>query len=86
MTQLSEVDILDVLLREELSAFIAKVFATVSPSDIYLSNWHIDLIADHLMKCYRGDIKRLIITMPPRSLKSICTSVSFPTWVLGNDP
>ena len=86
MTQLSEVVILDALLREELSAFIAKVFATVSPSDIYLSNWHIDLIADHLMKCYRGDIKRLIITMPPRSLKSICTSVSFPTWVLGNDP
>ena len=30
--------------------------------------------------------KRLIITIPPRHLKSICTSVALPAWVLGHDP
>jgi predicted phage terminase large subunit-like protein len=31
-------------------------------------------------------MKRLIINMPPRSLKSIMASVSFPAFVLGHDP
>jgi len=74
------------LLREQLAAFIEKVFSAVSPSDIYQHNWHIELIADRLMQCYRGEIKRLIITVPPRSLKSICGSVAFPAWLLGKDP
>ncbi len=34
----------------------------------------------------KGEIKRLIITVPPRSLKSICASVAFPAFVLGHDP
>ena len=33
-----------------------------------------------------GEIKRLIILMPPRSLKSICASVALPAWLLGSDP
>ena len=33
-----------------------------------------------------GEIKRLIINMPPRSLKSISASVAFPAFVLGRDP
>jgi predicted phage terminase large subunit-like protein len=33
-----------------------------------------------------GEIKRLIINMPPRSLKSIASSVAFPAFVLGHDP
>src|SRR6185503_3871556 len=35
---------------------------------------------------FRGETKRLIITVPPRSLKSICASVAFPAFVLGHDP
>jgi len=34
----------------------------------------------------RGEVRRLIITVPPRSLKSICASVAFPAFVLGQDP
>ena len=33
-----------------------------------------------------GEIKRLIILMPPRNLKSICASVALPAWLLGRDP
>ncbi|MEN8129637.1 MAG: phage terminase large subunit [Pseudomonadota bacterium] len=78
--------VLEAILRQSLAAFIEKAFQVVSPSDLFLPNWHINVIADHLEQCYYGNIKRLIITMPPRSMKSICASVAFPCWVLGQDP
>lgn len=74
------------LMRQDLGSFIHKVFQTVDPARRYVHNWHLDAIAWHLQKCQEGRIRRLIITMPPRSLKSICASVAFPAWVLGKDP
>ena len=73
-------------LREDLSSFIQKTFSTVDPSAAYRHNWHIDSVAWHLEQCMQGKIRRLIITLPPRNLKSICASVAFPAWVLGIDP
>jgi hypothetical protein len=51
-----------------------------------LHNWHIEAIAWRLQQCLTGDVNRLVITLPPRSLKSICASVAFPAWALGHDP
>ena len=34
----------------------------------------------------RRQLRRLIITLPPRNLKSICASVAFPAFALGHDP
>ena len=78
--------VLKSILRKDLSSFIAKSFNTIDGSQAFLPNWHIDLIADHLVKAYRREIKRLVITMPPRNLKSISASVAFVAWALGNDP
>ena len=77
---------LDAILRSDLSLFVRKVFATVSPNDAFKPNWHIDAIAHELTRCHAGENRRLLITQPPRSLKSICASVAFPAWVLGHDP
>lgn len=49
-------------------------------------NWHLDAIAHHLSEVAAGRCKRLIITMPPRSLKSLSASIAFPAWLLGRDP
>jgi len=76
----------DVLLRNDLATFIARTFAHLDPQTPYAHNWHIDLLADRLTQVYQGKLRRLIITVPPRSLKSICASVGFPAWVLGRDP
>lgn len=73
-------------LRKDMSSFIQKSFATVDPSADYRHNWHIDAIAWQLERCLAGEVRRLIITLPPRNLKSICTSVAFPAWALGQDP
>ena len=74
------------LLRNDLSSFIQKTFPIVSPGTVYHHNWHIDAIAYQLQRCLNGAINRLIITLPPRNLKSIAVSVAFPAYVLGRDP
>jgi predicted phage terminase large subunit-like protein len=38
------------------------------------------------MACQGGEIKRLIINIPPRFLKSITVSVAWPAWLLGHNP
>jgi len=77
---------LDAVLRNDLASFIQRSFQTIVPAAEYQDNWHIEAIAWHLQQCLDGQIKRLIITLPPRNLKSICASVAFPAFVLGRDP
>jgi predicted phage terminase large subunit-like protein len=74
------------LLRSDFRAFLEKSFKTLSPGDKYVWNWHIDAIAWHLERVRRGELKRLIINMPPRSLKSLTASVAWPAFILGRDP
>jgi hypothetical protein len=78
--------LLQALLRHDFRAFVEKVFLTLSPGQIFIRSWHIDAIANQLERVRRGEIKRLIINMPPRSLKSIMASVAFPAFILGLDP
>jgi predicted phage terminase large subunit-like protein len=73
-------------LRENLSAFVEKTFATLEPGTAYQHNWHIDHLCWQLGRVARGELRRLIINVPPRSMKSITASVAFPAWVLGRDP
>src|ERR1700732_4721740 len=78
--------VLRAILRTELPFFIRKVFATISPGETYLHNWHVDAIAHQLMRVHAGEGRRLLINQPPRSLKSICVSVAYVAWLLGHDP
>lgn len=73
-------------LRYDLASFIAKVQNTLQPSSPYLDNWHIRAMTHKLQKCIKGDCKRLIITLPPRYLKSVSVSVAFVAYVLGLYP
>jgi predicted phage terminase large subunit-like protein len=74
------------LLRSDFRAFVHKAFTTLCPGQDYVSTWHVEAIARQLERVRRGEIRRLIINMPPRSLKSIMASVAFPAFVLGHDP
>src|SRR5450631_2170832 len=78
--------VLRAILRTELPFFIRKVFATISPGETYLHNWHVDAIAHQLMRVHSGEGRRLLINQPPRSLKSISVSVAYVAWLLGHDP
>jgi len=74
------------LLRNDFSTFIERSFYQLNPDVPFLPNWHIEVIASELDRCLRGETKRLIICVPPRSLKSHCASVAFPAWLLGHKP
>src|SRR5258705_4408225 len=74
------------ILRSDFYSFIGAIFPIVSPNDAFAPNWHIEAIAYQLTRVLNGEVKRLIITVPPRSLKSICASVAFPAFILGRDP
>ncbi|WP_171188234.1 phage terminase large subunit [Ruegeria sp. HKCCC2117] len=82
----SQQDVLDAILRTDFASFVARVFAEISGGDIFLANWHVNAIAWQLERIKRGDNTRLIVTMPPRYLKSIAISVAWPAWRLGHDP
>lgn len=81
-----EEEMLEAVLRLDFASFIGKVFSTINPGTEYQANWHIDLIAEYLEAVRCGQIKRLIINMPPRALKSVCVSVAWPAWLLALDP
>lgn len=74
------------MLRADFDVFIAKTLMTVDPSVEFIPNWHIHLIAQYLEAVRCGKIRRLIINMPPRSLKSVCVSVAWSAWLLGKNP
>jgi len=77
---------LDAILAQDFSAFVRKVFETVSPGDEFLPNWHVDAMTFAADGVVAGKIKRLITTVPPRHLKSIIFSVALPAYLLGKDP
>ena len=78
--------LLDAILRADFENFLRKCTVSLSPGEPFIHNWHIRALAWHLEQVRLGKIKRLIINMPPRSLKSIAASVAFPAFVLGHDP
>ncbi len=47
---------------------------------------HIDLLASELEAVARGEVKRLMVLMPPRHIKSELISRKFPAWYLGTHP
>src|SRR5271169_5713632 len=79
-------DALDALLRTQFIAFFQLCFLTLNPGATYMPNWHIDALAYHLALVWLGKIRRLIVNLPPRYLKSLMCSVALPAFVIGHDP
>ena len=72
--------------RLDFVSFIESVFNLLNPGRPFLMNWHILALAYHLELVRLGRIKRLIINLPPRFLKSLISSIAFPAFFLGHDP
>ncbi len=85
MALYTSTDVLAALRRREFFAFLAKTFQEVNPGTSFQPTGHLELMADRLQQCYLGNINRLIVTVPPRNLKSISASVALPAWLLGHD-
>mgnify|MGYP001793400727 CR=1 FL=1 len=78
--------VVDAILRSDFPSFVEKVFAEISGGDVFLPNWHIEAIGWQLDRVRQGTNTRLVVTMPPRYLKSITISVAWVAWMLGHNP
>src|SRR6266851_143323 len=73
-------------LRDDFCAFFVRCFAELNPGTELAMNGHIEVMASRLAAVRDGQIRRLIINVPPRHLKSLLGSVAYPAWCLGHDP
>lgn len=74
------------LVRHDFVAFLHRSFCELNPQTEFLLAPYIQLMASHLEDCRIGKIRRLIVNLPPRSLKSHTISIAFPAWLLGHNP
>jgi predicted phage terminase large subunit-like protein len=73
--------------RQHFPLFLMKVFETLHPGAPPLElTWYLKAMCCALGRARSGDERRLVITVPPRHLKSITVSVAFAAWLLGHDP
>jgi hypothetical protein len=80
-------DLADVFYRSDFGAFTYSAFNALNPGQPLIANWHIDAICFRVQKMVIGDArKRLILNLPPRTLKSFIASVALPAWLLGHNP
>jgi predicted phage terminase large subunit-like protein len=66
-----------------LRDYIPLVWDVIEPSTRLVQGWCLDAICDHLEAVTRGDIKRLVMNVPPGCMKSLTTEVLWPTWEWG---
>lgn len=66
-------------LRRDLRKFVRGAWDQVEPKK-FVPGWHIDAVCDHLAYVSFGDIRNLIINIPPRSSKSLIGAVLWPVW------
>jgi predicted phage terminase large subunit-like protein len=71
--------------RSDFVSFFRKCFHTLMPHAVLLMTWHIYAMAFKFEQVRFGKIKRLIINVPPRSLKSTMM-IAFIAFLLGHDP
>lgn len=69
------------LCQRSLPDFVRAAWSIVEPGKAYRDGWHIGAIAEHLDGVFpKYQIRDLIITVPPRCMKSLLVSVFWPTW------
>jgi predicted phage terminase large subunit-like protein len=83
LKQIKELDRADC--EESLYEFLRNSWRYID-SAAFTDGWPIEAVAEHLEAVAYGQIRRLIINIPPRCAKSSLTSVAFPAWVWAQPP
>lgn len=69
--------------RRSLVNFIKRAWHVIEPSSPYIHGWHMDAICEHLEAITKGQITRLLINVPPGTMKSLSSAVLWPSWEWG---
>jgi len=76
--------------EESLASFVKQAWHIIEPGQPYIHGWHIDFICEHLEAITRGEVlddgtpyNRLLINVPPGTMKSLLVGVFWPAWEWG---
>ena len=85
MTALAPAEV-EALVRADFYSFLVRCFAELHGGQQFSPSWHAEILAAKLEGVADGSVKRLVVNVPPRHLKSLAASVALPAWLLGHDP
>jgi len=74
------------LCESDLWSFCGQAWQVLEPSRPWHGTWYRQAIAEHLQAAWRGDFRRLIITVPPQTGKSSLVTKLFPIWAWISEP
>lgn len=72
--------------RQDLPSFVERAFEELNPSTKFKANWHHSAMAALLDQVGKGEERRAIINVCPRSAKSTFVSVAWAAYEIGHDP
>ena len=72
--------------RADFYSFLVRCFTELHSGRTFSPAWHAEVLAAKLQGVGEGSVKRLVVNVPPRHLKSLAASVALPAWLLGHDP
>ena len=77
--------IVDSLCRRDFRSFAIRAFPVLEGDRLELSP-HIDIVCRLLEKIYDSEVRRALVCIPPRYLKTYLTSITYTAWLLGKNP
>lgn len=77
---------IDAASRDSFDTFAMRAFNTLEPGTPYSWSWHLGCISEHLESSFSGELPKLIINIPPRTLKSVMVAQLYPAWAMGREP
>ena len=66
--------------RNDIFKYTQLMWPILEPGRKFIDGWHIRAICEHLEAVDRGEIRNLLINMPPGHMKSLLISVIYPSW------
>lgn len=86
MLVLNKTDLFNIdkeLCERSLAEFVKQSWHVLEPANPYVHGWHIDAVCKHLESVSNGTINRLLMNVPPGTMKSLLVNVFWPAWEWG---
>ena len=69
--------------QDSLYRFVQLLWPVLEPGREFVPGWPAEAICEHLEAVHHGEIRKLLINVPPGCMKSLLTNVFFPAWEWG---
>jgi predicted phage terminase large subunit-like protein len=79
----SEIELDRAISAQSFAGFVRAAWHVLEPVSPLKWGWSLDAICDHLEAVTAGEVKRLLINVPPGCMKSLLVGVLWPAWEWG---